>query len=308
MPVPDYQAFMLPVLRAAADGKEHAVREVRDRLAAEAQLSHTDRAEMLPSGKQSVFDNRVGWAKTYLEKAGLIQTLRRGVYRITPAGQAALASKPKSIDKEYLKQFEPFKVFLDLQKAPDDDTHRTGTAEPLTAATPQEQLESAYRTIRQKVESEVLQAVLGASPEFFEKLVVELLVAMGYGGTLQDAGKALGKSGDGGIDGVINEDRLGFDAVYVQAKRWTDNTVDRPTVQSFAGSLLAKKGRKGVFITTSTFTKHAKEYVRDIEANAKIVLIDGPALANYMVELGIGVTPVSTFQVVRLDSDYFSEE
>ena len=226
-----------------------------------------------------------------------------------PLGRSALASKPKSIDKEYLKQFEPFKVFLDLQKAPDDDTHRTVDAtEPLTGATPQEQLEVGYRTIRQKVESEVLQAVLAASPEFFEKLVVELLVAMGYGGTLQDAGKALGKSGDGGIDGVINEDRLGFDAVYVQAKRWTDNTVDRPTVQSFAGSLLAKKGRKGVFITTSTFTKHAKEYVRDIEANAKIVLIDGPALATYMVDLGIGVTPVSTFQVVRLDSDYFSEE
>lgn len=307
MPVPDYQTFMLPLLRAVADGAEHSVRDVRERLAAEFKLSPADHAEMLPSGKQSVFDNRVGWAKTYMEKAGLLETVRRGVYRITKTGKGVLAEKPAKIDKEFLKRFTPFQEFLALQREGSDE-QVTSAPETASPATPQEQLEAAYRSIRQKVESEVLQAVLNASPAFFEKLVVELLVAMGYGGTLRDAGKALGGTGDGGIDGVINEDRLGFDAIYVQAKRWTENTVGRPTVQSFAGSLLAKKGRKGVFITTSTFSRDAHDYVKEIEANAKIVLIDGLTLAAHMVDFGIGVNTVSAFEVKRLDSDYFSEE
>lgn len=307
MPVPDYQTFMLPVLRAVAEGAEHSVRDVRERLAVEFGLSPADRAEMLPSGKQSVFDNRVGWAKTYMEKAGLLETVRRGVYRITQVGKSVLAEKPDRLDKEYLRRFRPFKEFLALQHDVEDHEPANEPADG-SPATPEEQLESAYRKIRQKVESEVLQAVLNASPSFFEKLVVELLVAMGYGGTLHDAGKALGGTGDGGIDGVINEDRLGFDAIYVQAKRWSENTVGRPTVQSFAGSLLAKKGRKGVFITTSTFSRDAYDYVKEIEANAKIVLIDGQTLAAHMVDFGIGVTKVSAFEVKRLDSDYFSEE
>lgn len=307
MPVPDYETFMLPLLRAVADGGEHHVRNVRERLAAEFKLTPQDRSEMLPSGKQSVFDNRVGWAKTYMDKAGLVASVRRGIYRITDAGRAVLAERPPRVDKKYLERFDGFRSFISIQH---DDGDRETQPEPVSVAatTPEEQLEVAYAKIQQKIEAEVLAQVLEASPEFFEKLVVELLVAMGYGGTRADAGKALGKSGDGGIDGVINEDRLGFDAIYVQAKRWTDNTVGRPVVQSFAGSLLAKKGRKGVFITTSSFSKEAQEYVGEIEANAKIVLIDGALLARHMVEFGIGVTTERTLTVKRLDSDYFSEE
>jgi restriction system protein len=308
MPVPDYEAVMLPLLRAVADGAEHHVRDVRERIAGEFKLAPADRAEMLPSGKQSVFDNRVGWAKTYMDKAGLVESVRRGVYRITKAGKAVLAEKPAQIDKEYLKRFAPFQKFLALQHMDEEDETTTTSEGAFSTATPDDQLATAYRKIRQKLESEVLDAVLKASPQFFEKLVVELLVAMGYGGSFADASRALGKSGDGGIDGIINEDRLGFDAIYVQAKRWTDNTVGRPTVQSFAGSLLAKKGRKGVFITTSTFSRDAHEYVKEIEANAKIVLIDGLALAAHMVDFGVGVSTESTFEVKRLDSDYFSEE
>jgi restriction system protein len=307
MAVPDYETFMLPLLRALGDGGEHHVRDLRDQLAAEFKLSDADRAEALPSGKQSVFDNRVGWAKTYMDKAGLVATVKRGVYRIMDAGRAVLAERPPRIDKKYLERFEAFRGFIALQRNHDDESSQADAVSVATA-TPEEQLDAAYTRIRQKTEAEVLAAVLSASPEFFEKLVVELLVAMGYGGTRADAGKALGKSGDGGIDGVINEDRLGFDAIYVQAKRWTDNTVGRPVVQSFAGSLLAKKGRKGVFITTSSFSRDAHEYVKEIEANAKIVLIDGAALARHMVEFGIGVTTERTLTVKRLDSDYFSEE
>jgi len=281
---------------------------VRETLAAEFKLTPADRAEMLPSGKQSVFDNRVGWTKTYLDKAGLLGTVRRGVYRTTKAGKAVLIEQPPRIDKQYLKRFDAFQQFLAVQHDDEGGEEADDAAVEAAAATPQEHLEAAYRKIRQKVESEVLQAVLSASPGFFEKVVVEMLVKMGYGGSLRDAGKALGGTGDGGIDGIINEDRLGFDAIYVQAKRWKDNTVGRPTVQSFAGSLLGKKGRKGVFITTSTFSKDAQEYVKEVEANAKIVLIDGPTLASLMVDYGIGVSTESTFEIKRLDSDYFSEE
>ncbi len=281
---------------------------MRETLAAEFKLTPADRAEMLPSGKQSVFDNRVGWTKTYLDKAGLLGTVRRGVYRTTKAGKAVLIEQPPRIDKQYLKRFDAFQQFLAVQHDDEGGEEADDAAVEAAAATPQEHLEAAYRKIRQKVESEVLQAVLSASPGFFEKVVVEMLVKMGYGGSLRDAGKALGGTGDGGIDGIINEDRLGFDAIYVQAKRWKDNTVGRPTVQSFAGSLLGKKGRKGVFITTSTFSKDAQEYVKEVEANAKIVLIDGPTLASLMVDYGIGVSTESTFEIKRLDSDYFSEE
>jgi restriction system protein len=244
MPVPDYESFMLPLLRAVADGGEHHVRDVRDRLAAEFKLTPAERSEMLPSAKQSVFDNRVGWAKTYLDKAGLISSVRRGVYRITEAGRAVLGERPKDIDKSYLERFEAFRGFLTLRHDNGGVEEIEAVASPSATATPEEQLEGAYRRIRQKIEADVLDAVTGASPGFFEKLVIELLVKMGYGGTIADAGEALGRTGDGGIDGVIKEDKLGLDAIYVQAKRW-QNTVGRPEVQGFAGSLLGRRGPQG---------------------------------------------------------------
>jgi restriction system protein len=304
MAVPDYESLMLPLLQGLADGKEHANRDLREALAKELGLTDADRRELLPSGKQPVFNNRLGWAKTYLEKAGLVRTIRRGVYQLTADGQALLKKEPNEVSNETLGQYESFRSFID---GPGDDVGGAPVAPVAISsskATPQEQLESAYRELRRQTEQELLDLVLKASPAFFERLVIDLLVRMGYGGTVEDAGKALGRSGDGGIDGLIKEDPLGLDAVYIQAKRW-QNTVGRPDVQAFAGSLEGERARKGVFITTSSFTKEAREYVARIDK--RIVLIDGVQLASLMFDHGVGVAGVSVFEVKRIDSDYFDE-
>lgn len=310
MPIPSYDGTMLPLLQFLRDGAEHDIRELREKIAAQFKLSEEERRQLLPSGRQAIFDSRVGWGKTYLEKAGLLATVKRGTYRITDAGKAVLSEHPPRIDKAFLMRFDSFRGFI--ERPDDEDTPAAPEpAGPIPvqaaapAVTPEESLERAYQEIRHKVEGDLLDAVLKASPSFFEKLVVELLVKMGYGGTLEDAGRALGRSHDGGLDGIIKEDHLGLDAIYVQAKRWQNN-VGRPDVQAFAGSLEGERARKGVFITTSKFSNEARDYVRKIEK--KIVLIDGVQLASLMVDFGIGVNPVSTYQVVRVDSDYFSEE
>jgi restriction system protein len=307
MPVPGFESFMLPLLRALEDGADHPVSEVRERIAHEMALTEKDRAELLPSGKQAIFDNRLGWAKTYVEKAGLMATVKRGVYRITDDGRRLLAQKPDAVNKQVLLKFDKFRTFV--QQRQDDQSSMADDAVAATdpSVTPEETLEKSYQAIRKKVEADLLDAVRQASPQFFEKLVVELLVKMGYGGTLEDAGRALavGRSHDGGIDGIIKEDHLGLDAIYVQAKRW-QATVGRPEVQAFAGSLEGERARKGIFLTTSTFSKEARDYVKRIER--KIVLVDGPQLAGYMFDFGIGVNPVSSFEIKRVDGDYFSEE
>jgi restriction system protein len=311
MPIPDYESLMLPLLDALSDGREHQLRELRETIAVRLALTDSDREEMLPSGKQAVYDNRLGWAKTYLEKAGLLETVRRGVYAITDRGRNVLASNPPSIDHEVLARFPEFQEFVGLsrRRTSDSATSSTGKASietaALSAATPQETLDAAYQQLRRGLEAEVLAAVKAASFRFFERLVVELLVAMGYGGSLKDAGKAIGRSGDDGLDGVIKEDHLGLDAIYVQAKHW-QKTVGRPDVQAFAGSLEGVRGRKGVFITTSTFSSEAREYVSRIEK--KIVLIDGAQLAGLLIDFNIGVSRVSAYEVKRVDTDYFSEE
>ena len=311
MAVPDYQSLMLPLLEALADGQNHELREVRDTLAKKLGLAEADREELLPSGKQSIYDNRLGWAKTYMDKAELLETPKRGVYVITKRGREVLASKPRKIDHQFLAQFPEFQDFLDQsrRKPTEPAEANAGKANEETTAllstTPQEALDAAYQQLRRGLEADVLAAVKGASFRFFERLVVELLVKMGYGGSLKDAGKAIGRSGDDGLDGVIKEDHLGLDAIYVQAKRW-QNTVGRPDVQAFAGSLEGVRGRKGVFITTSSFSSEAKEYVSRIEK--KIVLIDGAQLASLMIDFGVGVSSVNTYEVKRVDTDYFSEE
>lgn len=307
MGVPDYQFLMLPLLRALADGDEHDVADVRGRLATELKLTEADRSELLPSGKQAVFDNRVGWAKTYLDKAGLLTSPRRGVYRVTDLGRSLLGERPERIDRQVLLRFEPFRDFVRREpNAPDASLDDGALAPPIgPARTPEEALESAYRQIRHRLEAELLEAVSKASPTFFERLVVDLLVKMGYGGSVEDAGKSLGRSHDDGLDGVIKEDHLGLDAIYVQAKRWM-RTVGRPEIQAFAGSLEGARARKGVFITISTFSGEAREYVARIEK--KIALIDGAQLAALMVDFGIGVNTVSSYELKRVDSDYFSEE
>jgi restriction system protein len=297
MPIPDYQGWMLPLLRALANGQEQTLRELTQQLADQIGLSEAERQEVLPSGQQTVLANRVQWAKTYLKKAGLVAQPSRGRVHITPEGLAVLAQRPKAIDTEFLKRYPAFLAFY-TQVQP------TPTEEPLPE-TPEEALESAHHTLHSALADELLERLKMASPAFFERIVVQLLVAMGYGGSLADAGQAIGRSGDDGIDGLIKEDKLGLDVVCVQAKRW-QGTVGRPVVQAFAGSMEGQRARKGVLLTTASFSREAVEYVGRIER--KIVLIDGQRLTQLMIEYSIGVTVASTFVVKKLDIDYFVDE
>jgi restriction system protein len=303
MTIPDFQMIMLPLLRIASDGTEHQMRAVVEMLAEEFSLTGEELSQLLPSGKQAIFFNRTGWARTYLKQAGLIESPRRGVILITSRGREVLGENPDRINVNMLERFPEFLEFR---------TRSTGTkplAKQLTqhsteqsSESPEDLLASAYLQVRGDLEVELLQQVKDSPPAFFENLVIDLLVAMGYGGSRQDAGQALGRSGDEGIDGVINEDHLGLDVIYVQAKRW-ENTVGRPEIQKFAGALQGQRARKGVFITTANFSREAQEYSSQIES--KIILIDGARLARLMVDHGVGVSTVGVYEVKKIDSDYF---
>jgi restriction system protein len=297
MPIPDYQGWMLPLLRAVTDGQDHVLRDLIGQLADQVGLTTEERQELLPSGQQTVVNNRVQWAKTYLKKAGLLTQPSRGIIRITPEGQTVLARKPDQIDTAFLKQYPAFLSFY-KQVQPAQET--TPTPE-----TPEEALEAAHLTLRSALADELLERLKTSSPGFFERMVVQLLVAMGYGGSLADAGQAIGRSGDDGIDGIIKEDKLGLDVVCVQAKRW-QNTVGRPVVQAFAGSMEGQRARKGVLITTASFSREAEEYVSRIER--RIVLIDGRRLTELMIDHDIGVSTARTYVVKKLDADYFTED
>ncbi len=306
MAIPDYQTLMLPVLRLASDGEEHKVSQAEEKIADEFALTSEERTELLPSGSQAVFNNRVGWARSYLKQAGLLASPKRGFFTITQNGIDLLAKDPVKVDVSVLEQYPEFIEFRNRKKDKSDAESQTESSyEPESNQTPEDALASAYNTLRKSLESEILSAVKEASPTFFERLVVDLLVKMGYGGNRQDAGKALGKSGDGGIDGIINEDRLGLDVIYIQAKRW-EGTVGRPEIQKFAGALQGKRARKGVFITTSSFTKEAEEYVSLIES--KIILINGEYLSRLMTEHDVGVSVIGQYEVKKIDSDYFDNE
>lgn len=307
MAVPDYQSLMLPLLQFAARKEtEISTSEAVEALAKELGLTEDDLREVLPSGVQPTFVNRVGWAATYMKKAGLLETTRRGFYQITDRGRDLLEKQPKTINVELLRQYPEFREF----EGPKDtrSSNKASKQKALSetsAATPLEQLEAAYENLRDKLADELLAKLKKVSPAFFEKVVVELLVKMGYGGSRADAGKAIGKSGDGGIDGIIKEDKLGLDVVYIQAKRWDSNPVGRPDVMQFVGALQAQRANKGIFITTSRFTEDASSYVSQI--GSKIVLIDGEQLTNLMIEHDVGVSTVSLYPVKKIDSDYFEE-
>lgn len=302
MAIPDYQTLMLPLLKYASDQQEHNFRDAVDSLADGFELSDEERKEMLPSGQQEIFRNRVGWARTYLKKAGLIESPKRGYLRITQRGLNVLSESPQRVDAAFLERFEEFREFKKLKRK-----KRTQQAdvEVEQDVTPEEALENAYQNLRDDLASDLLQQIKSSPPSLFEKIVVELLVSMGYGGSRKDAGKAIGKSGDEGIDGIIKEDRLGLDIIYIQAKRW-ENTVGRPEIQKFAGALQGQRARKGIFITTSNFSKDAHEYASRIDS--KIVLIDGDELTQFMIDNNIGVTPISKYEIKKMDSDYFTEE
>jgi len=305
MAIPDYQSCMLPLLQTAADGNEHNVRETTETLAELWHLTPKERQELIPSGRQAVLDNRLGWAKVYLAKAGLLELTGRAKFRITPRGRDVLKQNVTRIDASFLRQFPEFVAFQGLSKrlrpTPTQNTKEIGEG----LETPEELLEDSYQNLRKKLAVELVEHIKKCPPAFFEKLVVELLVAMGYGGSRKDAGQALGRTGDGGIDGIIKEDKLGLDVVYLQAKRW-DSPVGRPVVQAFTGSLEGQRAQKGVLIATSQFTQEAKEYVERI--GKKVVLIDGDRLADLMIDHGIGVTEVTKYEVKKLDLDYFGEE
>jgi restriction system protein len=296
--VPDFQSLMLPLLQAVADGAEHGFGETVDRLAAEFKLTGEERAEMISSGQRR-FDNRVGWAITYLSQSGVLERTGRGRFQIAERGRQILAEKPERIDVKTLQQFPEYQKFKSRTKLSD----KQATSPEDETLTPEEVLAESYQELRRDLAAVLLERLRQASPAFLEQLVVELLVAMGYGGSLQDAGKAVGGTGDGGIDGIIKEDRLGLESVYIQAKRW-EGTVSRPQVQQFSGALDDKGARKGVFITTSHFSAEAREYAARATTK-RIVLIDGDELAQLMMEHGVGVTTVATYAVQKVDLDYF---
>jgi restriction system protein len=304
--IPDYQSLMLPLLKLVSDSQEHKYRDLIEKLATEFHVTDEERKELLASGNQPIFDNRVGWAKTYLKKAGLLDSPKRATFVITQIGLDTLKKNPDRIDAKYLKRFPAFLDFQNASRNDNETEEKIINIEP-NEQTPEENLDKAYQRIRKSLASELLNKVVDLSPTFFERFVVELLVTMGYGGSIKDAGKAIGKSGDEGIDGTIKEDKLGLDIIYIQAKRWRPgNVVGRPELHKFVGALAGQGAKKGIFITTSNFTKEALEYTPKNET--KIVLINGEQLAQLMIDYNLGCTTQQIYELKKIDSDYFGEE
>ena len=299
MPIPDFQTLMLPVLRLAGDGAEHPMAEMRERIAEDLKLTPDELAQKLKSGT-NLFANRLAWAVSYLRKAEVLNPAGRGVYQITDRGKELLKQNLPKITVKTLHQYpEIVQMYkggstLEPVVAPSHDVEPT--------MTPEEQLDGSFQVLREALAAEVLEAVKNGTPSAFEAIVVDLLVAMGYGGSVEDAGKVVGKSGDGGIDGIIKQDKLGLDFLYVQAKRWKD-VVGSPEVMKFSGSLTKKHANRGVFITTSFFSKDALEYIEEMPQ--RIILVDGRRLASLMIEHNVGVAPAKTYTLKRLDQDYF---
>jgi len=303
--VPDFQSLMLPLLKFSADGEEHTMQEAREGLAKIMGLSEEDLQERLPSGRQSTFANRVAWAKVYLTQAGVLESPKRGKFHISDRGRKILSESPERIDIKFLQRFEEFQAFRQASsKNRTGEVTHTGDAETATT-TPEETLEQAYQQLRDETANELLHLIKGNTPEFFEKLVVHLIVSMGYGGSVKEAGRATRKTADEGIDGVIKEDRLGLETIYLQAKRW-EAAVGRPEIQKFVGALHGQRAKKGVFITTSRFSKEAFDYVGQIDP--KVVLIDGADLVQLMIDHGVGVSTAAIYEVKKVDTDFFIED
>jgi Restriction endonuclease len=307
MAIPGYQDLMLPLLKLVSDGKEYSLREIIERLAKEFNLSEENRNEFLPSGRQRVFDNRVNWAKTYLLKAGLLESPKIGYIKISKVGKQFLADNPylDKLTNEDLIQFESFREFISRGNGENVVSHIDSGAPTEISETPTEIIEQKIQEVNEALADELLRKIKNSSPKFFEKLVIDLLLKMGYGGSEKEMAEVVGKSGDEGIDGTIKEDKLGLDVVYIQAKRW-EGPVGRPEIQKFVGALAGKKAKKGVFFTTSTFTDEAKDYVSHLEQ--KVVLIDGNKLADLMIKYNVGVSVERVIEIKRIDSDYFEED
>jgi restriction system protein len=302
MSIPSYEELMFPVMRVLEDKQEVSIKYLVDKLASDLKLSEEELKEQLPSQNQSIFRNRVSWAKTYLKKAGLVDNTKRGYVKITDLGLEILAQKPSKIDNKYLTKFPSFEEFRGVIASSDQVIDVLDCS---SSNTPLEVIESSFRLLRAQLVDELLETISSCSPKFFENLVVDLMISMGYGGSNQEAGRAIGKSSDGGIDGVISEDKLGLDTIYLQAKRWK-STVGAPEIRDFVGSLVGKQSNKGVFITTSKFSFEALNYANSVQH--KVILIDGNKLAELMIEYGVGVSKLKTFFLKKIDSDYFDED
>lgn len=308
MPVPDYQTLMRPVLALMEDGGEWSAASIRDAVISQFDLTADDVAERLPSGRDTTLRNRVGWALTYLYRAGLLARPRRSVYRITQRGMEVLRQHPQRVDNSVLDLFEEFQAFRSRDAGPPrlgPLVTRQGAPAVADVATPEERASSAYRELRASLASDLLERVSEQSAEFFEQVVLDVLQQMGYGGSRDDAAQRLGRSGDEGVDGVIREDKLGLDLIYVQAKKWT-NTVGRPDIQRFVGALHGQRATKGVFITTSSFSRDAIGYADSV--SPRVILVDGPELADLMIDHGVGVSVATRYEIKRIDLDYFGVE
>lgn len=307
MAVPKYDWWYLPLLQLLSDGQTRRMSDVYDVLAGQAGLSDADRAEMLPSGTDHTYRNRIGWARTFLKKAGLVASPKWGYVQITDRGRTALRECSTGIDDRWLMRFPEFAEWMRPSKSSSENVVATSGNSTANGAeeTPRETLERMYSQMNRDLADELLERVKSISPAYFEKIVVDVMLAMGYGGSRQEAGHTVGQSGDGGIDGIIDEDRLGLDKIYLQAKRW-ENSVGRPVVQAFSGALDGQRATKGVLITTSTFSGEARDYVRQI--SKKIVLIDGRQLSGLMIQHGVGVSIETTYALKRIDSDYFDPD
>ncbi len=304
MAIPDFQTLMRPLLELHGDGKEHLNRDLVNTLADQFSLSEEERREMLPSGRAKMFDNRVGWAKTYISTAGLIEAPRRAVSIITEKGKQALIDHPRAINLRVLANLNGTKSAREKKRDVDLGMEPPRGVDVESHETPEESFENAYLKLRSDVEREIIAKILANPPEFLERVIIDLVVKMGYGGNRKDAGEAIGRSGDEGIDGIIKEDPLGLDIIYLQAKRY-EGTVGRPDVQKFAGALQGQRAKKGIFITTSTYSKEAKDFASKIDT--KIILIDGPMLAKLMFDHGVGVSVNTVYEVKKIDTDYFDE-
>jgi len=302
MAIPDYEALMLPILKLADDGDEHFSRETTEHVIKEFNLTEQEQKQLLQSGATRVIVNRVGWATTYLKKCKLLEATKRGCFKVTQRGLDVLSQNPMRIDCHFLEQFPEYHEFKSKKqksvKKPEI------SLETNKSQTPEEILGEVYEELNQSIVEELLSKIMDSSPSFFEILVIDLLVKMGYGGSRKDAGQAVGGVGDEGIDGIIKEDKLGLDAIYIQAKKW-EGSVSRPEVQKFAGALQGKRAKKGILITTSIFTKEAQQFTSNIES--KIILIDGQRLAELMIEHNVGVSTVASYEVKKIDTDYFNE-
>jgi restriction system protein len=302
MGIPSFEYFMLPILQKIEDGKEYYFRDIMEKIIRDTKLTEEERKKLLPSGSTLLVNSRIGWARTYLIKAGLIGKTKKGYLIISKTGSELLKTNPKEINLKILNQYEDFKNWRSKSI---DNIENVKTESINKDITPDELIENELQIIKKQLEEELLEQLKQVNPERFENIVIDLLVKMGYGGSKREAARVVGKAGDGGIDGIIKEDKFGLDVIYVQAKRW-ENQVGRPEIQKFAGALLGQKAKKGIFITTSTFSGEAVKYVENLDT--KIVLIDGYYLTELMVEFNLGVSKLKVYEIKKIDNDYFIEE